>query len=205
MKKTPGKEAAGATAAAMDLGRWLGRRDALSLVAGRCSGAEIESLRHIKKERLYLTASRSWEEFCEKHVGASRRNVERSIRLLEEFGPAYFQVAQMAHIGPEEYRAIAAHVDDAGVRLDGSVVALLPENSGKIAAAVKQLMERAEPEAAAAKPESFAPIIKRMESTAWFLDESKAYPDTQQKLEMASLLRHMRVALARKGVVLVGC
>jgi len=44
VKKTPGKEAAGATAATMDLGRWLGRRDAFSLVAGRCSGAEIERL-----------------------------------------------------------------------------------------------------------------------------------------------------------------
>ena len=155
--------------------------------------------------RLYLAVARNWDEFCENHVGASRRNVERSIRLLEEFGPAYFQVAQMAHIGPEEYRAIAAHVDDAGVRLDGSVVALLPENSGKIGAAVKQLLGRAEPEAETAKPESFAQVIKRFESAARFLDESKAWPDTEQKLKMASIIRHTRVTLARKGVVIIGC
>ena len=187
----------------MDLGRWLGRREAFSLVAGRCSGAEVESLRQIKEKRLYLTVAPNWEAFCELHVGANRRNVERSIRLLEEFGPAYFQVAHMAHIGPEEYRAIAAHVDEGGVRFDGSVVALLPENSGQIAAAVNELLHRAEPEKPAKQPDSFADVLKRFESAAQFLDESKAYPDTRQKLDMAAIFRHMRVSAARKGVLIL--
>ena len=200
----PAPQPAEAAAAAMDLGRWLGRREAFSLVAGSCSGAEIESLRHIKKERLYLNVAGTWEEFCDKHVGASRTHVEKSIRLLEEFGPAYFQVAQMAHIGPEEYRAIAAHVDAGGVRLAGAAIALLPENAGKVSAAVNELLSRAVPEKPAGKPDSFAQVLKRFESAAKFLDESKAWPDTRQKLEMASILWHMRVSAARKGIVIVG-
>jgi len=199
----PAPKQAEAAAESMDLGRWLGRRDAFSLVAGSCTGAEIESLRHIKKERLYLKAARNWREFCEKHVGASRPHVDKSIRLLEEFGPAYFQVAQMAHIGPEEYRAIAAHVDSGGVHLDGSAIALLSENSGKVAAAVNELLRRAQPEEPAERSESFALVLKRCESAARFLDESKAWPDTQQKLEMAKILWNMRVSAARKGIVIL--
>jgi hypothetical protein len=94
----------------VNLGRWLGRREAFGLIAGRCSAAAAESLRHIRDEKLYRGVSRNWDEFCSAYVGVSRRNVERNIRLLEEFGPAFFHVSQIAHIGPEEYRAIAEHV-----------------------------------------------------------------------------------------------
>jgi hypothetical protein len=206
MKKAPRKAAEKSTQAAPDaveLGRWLGRREAFSLIAGRCSGAEIESLRRIRDERLYLAASSSWDKFCTTHVGASRRNVERSIRLLEEFGPAYFQVTQMARIGAEEYRAIAGHVDADGVRLDGSVVALLPENSGRVAAAVGELLRRAEPGATVSKAEGFDQVIKRCETAARLLDESPGELDPGQQVELASILWRMRQSAAARGVVVV--
>jgi hypothetical protein len=104
----------------VNLGRWLGRREAFGLIAGRCSAAAAESLRHIRDEKLYRGVSRNWDEFCSAYLGVSRRNVERNIRLLEEFGPAFFYVSQIAHIGPEEYRAIAEHVSNEGIRLDGA-------------------------------------------------------------------------------------
>ena len=208
MKKSvekPAPETANAASDAVDLGRWLGRREAFSLVAGRCSGAEVESLRQIRDRRLYLAVARSWDEFCAKHVGASRRNIERSLRLLEEFGPAYFQVAQMAHIGPEEYRAIAAHVDEGGVRLDGATVALLPENSGHVAAAVGELLRRAAPPAAPApKADSSGQAIKRCAEAARLLDESEGFLDLRQRMELSAALARMRVAAARRGVLVVG-
>lgn len=198
-------EAANAAPDAIDMGRWLGRREAFSLVAGRCSAAEAESLRQIRERRLYLTVARSWDEFCAKHVGASRRNIERSLRLLEEFGPAYFAVAQMAHIGPEEYRAIAAHVDEGGVRLDGAIVALLPENSGHVAAAVGELLRRAAPpESRAAKAASVEQAIKRCAEAARLLDESEGSPDLGQRMALSSALARMRVAAAARGVLVVG-
>lgn len=90
-----------------NLDRWLGRREAFALIAGRCSAAEVESLRRIRTERVYRRRARTWEEFCSQ-IGVSRRNVERSIRALEEFGPAFFHLAQLTHLKPEEYRVIAA-------------------------------------------------------------------------------------------------
>ena len=62
-------------------------------------------------------------------------------RLLDEFGPTYFHVAQMTHVTAEEYRAIAPHVSADGLRLDGDVVALLPENSEQVSAAVAELLD----------------------------------------------------------------
>ena len=42
-----------------NLDRWLGRREAFGLIAGRCSAAEVESLRRIRTEKLYR--ERDWE------------------------------------------------------------------------------------------------------------------------------------------------
>ena len=69
---------------------------------------------------------------CKTRLGVSRRPIERTLRLLDESGPAYFHVAQMAHVTPEEYRAIAPHVGPDGVRFDGAVLPLLPESSEQI-------------------------------------------------------------------------
>jgi len=39
--------------AAPNLGQWMGRREALGAMAGRCSAAEIECQRRIHNEKLY--------------------------------------------------------------------------------------------------------------------------------------------------------
>jgi len=114
-----------------DLARWLGRRDAFAVMAGGCSAAEAETLRRIRDEKLYRNTGLTWDAFCVRRLGVSRRNVERTLRLLDEFGPAYFHVAQVAHVTVDQYRAIAHSVGNDGVRLDGAVVALLPENRRK--------------------------------------------------------------------------
>lgn len=120
----------------LTLDRWLGRREAFGIIAGRCSAAELESLRRIRDEKLYRGRAHNWDEFCSQHLGVSRRNIERHIRYLEEFGPAYFHISQLMHITADEYRAIAPHVSEEGVQLDGNIVALLPENSEEVTAAV---------------------------------------------------------------------
>jgi hypothetical protein len=40
------------------LNRWMGRREAFGLVAGRCAAADIETLRQIREQKLY-----SWTKF----------------------------------------------------------------------------------------------------------------------------------------------
>ena len=133
-------------------------------------------------------------------MGASRRNVERSIRLLEEFGPAFFYVSQIAHIGPEKCRMIAGHVSDEGVRLDAVVVPLLPENGVDVAAAVSQLLRRAQLEPAETEDPSFEPVLRRCQAAARMLAASTAGLNPLDKIELAEALVSLRQSAATRGV-----
>src|SRR5437016_2460935 len=93
-----------------DLGEWLGRRQAFGMIAGRCSAAEAECLRRIREEKLYLARVPDWEEFCGRYLNMSRRNADRVIGYLEEFGPSYFQLSQVTRISPDVYRAIKPEI-----------------------------------------------------------------------------------------------
>jgi hypothetical protein len=183
-----------------NLDRWLGRREAFGLIAGRCSAAEVESLR-IHDEKLYRGRARTWEEFCSQ-IGVSRRNVERSIRDLEEFGPTFFHLAQLTHLKPEEYRAIAAHITEEGVHLEGEVIALLPENTDKVTAAVATLLGRSQQPLAKPAISSFAAALKRCQAATQSLDKL-AELDPKQKLQLAAALVDMREKAKALGVPLL--
>jgi len=184
-----------------NLDRWLGRREAFGLIAGRCSAAEVESLRRIHDERLYRGRARTWEEFCSQ-IGVSRRNAERSIRHLEEFGPSFFHLAQLTHLKPEEYRAIASHVTEEGVHLEGEVIALLPENTGRVTSAVAKLLGQGQPPAGKPAVSSFALALKRCQAATQSLDK---LPELQpaQKLQLAAVLVDMREKAQALGVPLL--
>jgi hypothetical protein len=149
--------------ASEEMGRWVGRRDAFAAIAGRCSAAEAESLRRVRDSKMYRSLGLTWEEFCRTRLGTSRQHIDRTLRLLDEFGPQYFHVAQLAHVTADEYRAIAPHVGTEGVRVDGAVIALIPENSEQVSAAVAELIRRGKPEAAPCPPSTEA-VLKRLES-----------------------------------------
>ena len=187
--------------AELDLGRWLGRREAFSLIAARCSAAEAETLRRIRDDKLYLACAPNWDEFCERELGASRRNINRVIGYLKEFGPQYFHVVQMTRITPQEYRAIAAHVDQAGVRLDSEVVALLPENQQRVAGAVNELLRRSRPAPPLKEAPDFADAPKRCESAAEVLESvDDSTNDADRKKLLGALMRLRRAGL-RFGVI----
>ena len=130
-----------------ELYRWLGRRDAFSLMAGRCSAADVERIKRIRDNKLYLAVAKDWEEFCEKELHMSKSNANRMIALRDQLGDAYFYITQATRIPLREYRlAIAPHVSVNGLTCNGEVIALLPENTERVAAAVATLR------AAAAQP-----------------------------------------------------
>ena len=184
--------------AGLDVGRWLGRREAFAAVAGRCSAAEAESLRRMRDDRFYKQLGLTWEEFCSKQLGSSRRQVERVLRQLDEFGPQFFHVAQMAHVTPEEYRAIAPHVSADGVRLDGAVVALLPENSEQVSAAVAELLEREKP--AKEKPSlSFDAMLKRCDALTEAVERMTTLLAPLDGMKLALAISRLRRAAAQKG------
>jgi hypothetical protein len=135
-------------AAAFDLGEMLGRRQAFGTIAGRCSAADAECLRRIRDQKLYLQRAPSWDEFCPQYLGLSRTHANRIVKLLEEFGPAYFELAQLTRITAEQYRAIAPAIRDRSIHAHGEAIALIPENAGQVAAAVAALRREAAPPAA---------------------------------------------------------
>jgi len=128
-----------------DLGTWLGRRQAFSAIAGRCSAADAECLREIRQGRQYRSLHLSWEEFCRRHLGISRVAADRIVRHLEEFGPAYFQLNSITRITAEDYRRIRGAVTPDGVQHEGRAIALIPENAAQVTDAVEALRGAAVP------------------------------------------------------------
>jgi hypothetical protein len=140
-------------AGSLELGTMIGQRKAFGLIAGRCSAAEAGAIRRIREERLYQASKLHWDEFCQVHLGMCRAQADRLIRLLEEFGPDYFEVAQLTRVPPEAYRAIAPAVKDGHIHWRNEAIALIPENSQKVAAAVASLRNAAKAEVPPAKAE----------------------------------------------------
>jgi hypothetical protein len=127
---------------ALDLGRLLGQRRALTAVAGRCTAAHAQLLRRIHDEKLYLPLSRTWEGFCGPHLAVSRRHADRLISLLNRFGPIYFELSQLVGISPREYLAIEPAVREHSIVVNGEAISLIPENAPKILEAVGQVLHK---------------------------------------------------------------
>src|SRR5689334_8730568 len=139
MNEEPTGELSVGDAALLDLGAILGQNLAFSLVAGRCSAAAAERLRHLREEKLYKRCTEKWEDFCPQYLKISRVEADRTIRLWEEFGPVYFELSQLTRVSPQTFRAIAPAIQDGALRYNGETIALNAENSRKVAAAVAGL------------------------------------------------------------------
>ncbi|MBV8730152.1 MAG: hypothetical protein JO336_10115 [Acidobacteriia bacterium] len=126
-------------AALLEVGIALGQNLAFGLVAGRCSAAQAEALRRIREERLYKRCAETWLEFCPKYLKISKTEADRTIKILEEFGPAYFELSQLARISPEAFRAIAPNIQDGILHCNGEAIELNSGNYRKVAAAVAEL------------------------------------------------------------------
>ena len=176
----------------IELGKWLGRHDAFGQMAARCSAAEIESLRQIHDGKLYQRLNYTWEEFCTQHLKVSARTVERELSNLRRFGPAYFTVRQLARISAREYAAIADRITEEGVRVNGGVIALDPENGEEVATAVKALLEQSAPAETPPASATFDSAMQRFraasEALRSFEDELDASRARAVGMELAKLL-----------------
>jgi hypothetical protein len=156
----------------INLGKWLGRHEAFGLVAGRCSAADAESLRRIREDKLFLDTAKNWDEFCTRELRSSRRRIDNQIRLLKEYGPGYFQMNQLLHVTEDEYRLLAPHISEDGLRLDNEVIALLPENCERVAEAVARLKSEAGPSGESYEDQVQA-VVKRCNAAAAALESLK--------------------------------
>jgi len=183
-----------------ELGMMLGSRKAFASVAGRCSAADAECLRRVREKKLYLSRAATWEEFCPKYLGLSRVHANRIIHYLEEFGPDYFVMAQLTQVTPDQFRAIAPAVRDHNIHVNGEAIALLPENSDRIAAAVTELRQTAAtPDATAV--ERMTEFGRRFERLiGQFADFSRAPMSIAERSQLNSVLRNAVRDLQRLGL-----
>jgi len=123
----------------MKLGITLGQNQTFALIAGRCSAAQAQVIRCLREDKLYKACCEKWDDFCPKYLNVSRGEADRIIRLLDEFGPVYFEVSQMTRISAGTFRAIAPAIMDGAIHHDGEAIALIPENSQKVAAVVAEI------------------------------------------------------------------
>jgi len=181
------------------LGMMLGNRRAFAAVAGRCSAADAECLRRIRDQKLYLRRAATWEEFCPNHLGLSRAHANRIIRNLEEFGPDYFEVAQLTRITPEQYRAIAPAIREKNIHVNGQAIALIPENSDRVTAAVAELRRAAPPTAPPRPPqERMAALGRRFGQLACDFEEFAATPlSLAERSQLGAVLSPIITTLER--------
>ena len=132
----------------LELGILLGQRRAFNAVAGRCTAAQVDAMRRMRDSKLYLQVAANWGDYCLKFMKVTHRYTNRLIGYLNEFGPVYFDLAQIAGITPAAYRQIAPAVQKDGIHVGSEIVALIPENSEKAAQAVAVLLAQAEAKAA---------------------------------------------------------
>jgi hypothetical protein len=142
----------------LDLGMVLGQNQAFGFLAGRCSAAQAETIRRLRNEKLYKRVTEHWKEFCPRYLKMSGTQADSIIRLWEEFGAGYFEIAQLTRVSPETYRALAPAVENGVLNLNGEQIELTIENSRKVAAAVSQV-RRSLPSKAPAD----LPVIERID------------------------------------------
>ncbi len=94
----------------------------------------------------------------------SRSEADRTIKLLEEFGPTYFELSQLMRISPSRFREIAPAISNGVLNHNGKAIPLNADHAQKVAEAVAQ-MRRALPKAEG-DPPTEQDMMLRVESLA---------------------------------------
>jgi hypothetical protein len=135
----------------LELGTWMGRRQAFGIVSGKCSAADVECLRVIRDQKMYRSMGLDWREFCERHTGISKRYADQLIRQLEDLGPAYFRLCEVMRISPKSFRLIAGAVSEGAVEYQGESIPIRPENVVRLREAIQEMQKQAGSEQARAE------------------------------------------------------
>jgi hypothetical protein len=137
-------------AVTLDLGAVLGQTHAFGLMSGRCTAAQAEALRRLRDGKQYQRLGLTWEAFCVGYLRMSRSQADRTIALLDEFGPSYFELSQLTRVSASTYRELESSVHNGVLEVYGEPLKLIPENAHKVARAVTAL--RAEKAQAGPRP-----------------------------------------------------
>jgi hypothetical protein len=175
----------------MELGKRLGQLKAFGLVAGRCSAEQAAALKRIRDEHAYQCITTTWDEFCIRELRMSRRHANRIIGWFEEFGQAYFELAQLMAVSPEEYRRLEPVVVDHRLQFNGQSIALIPEKAEEVASAVAEMRKRA----TAARPRvsrraRMATLKRQCEKILAECADLRGGSSLEEQFELHAILQH---------------
>jgi hypothetical protein len=163
------------------LGMLLGQNQAFGFLGGRCSAAQAESIRRLRNEKLYKRVIEHWKAFCPQYLRMSGTQADNIIRLWEEFGAGYFEVAQLTRVSPETYRTLEPAVNNGVLNLNGEQIELTVENSRKVAAAVSEI-RRSLPSKKPARELGLDERIARLDGLCTtIIDEFTAIPRSREE------------------------
>jgi hypothetical protein len=129
----------------MEIGTWVGRRQALAMVAGGCSAADAKCLRTLREQKKYRQLGMTWEQFCKERLGISRSTADYVIALDKELGSAYFTFAQVTGATPDQFRKLLPAISGHKLLHAGEEIPIDAEHAPRLAVAVADLT-RTEPE-----------------------------------------------------------
>jgi hypothetical protein len=124
---------------ALEAGMLTGRQQAFAMIASKCNYSQAVCLKEIHETRAYEKHGLTWEQYCSQQVGVSRGTAENIIHRLDEFGEAYFRLANLVRISPDTFRQIADRVTAETIDLDGEQIPLAPGNAARIRAGIRRL------------------------------------------------------------------
>jgi hypothetical protein len=123
----------------------MGQCHTFGAIAGRWSAAHAATLKRLREERCYLRVSANWRAFCNEYLKMSQTQADHIIQLWDEFGAAYFELAQLTRISPETYRALSPTIYNGAVHCNGQAIELSVENSRRVVAVVAELRRSLRP------------------------------------------------------------
>jgi hypothetical protein len=178
----------------------MGRRETFAMVAGRCSAAEAEHLRELRNGKQYKTVASTWDDFCTRYLHISKASADRIIRLLDRFGPRFFELSNLTRISSEAYTSVAPSMFEEGLRWNGEAIPLLPENAEKLTAAVAEICKTAlpVPDPPPSTTELLDALARRTQQViAEFNRLADAGPDADDRERLLTLLQESRGDLAQ--------
>jgi len=183
----------------LNLGSVLGQGLAFGIVAGRCSAAQAACLHRLRRTNQFQLVTSRWREFCSRHLGIDGRNADKIVRLWEEFGAAYFELAQLTPIPPDTYRALAPSIRDGALHFNGEVIEVVPENSRRLANAIAAFRRAAPKPAPQLSPhEQLAALDERcIALTAELQEFSVKERCGENWLQFTAILQRLSAALNR--------
>jgi hypothetical protein len=195
--------------ALLEFGKVLGQGLAFGTVAGRCSAAQAAALRQARNEKVHMRIGLKWREFCPKHLKMSGSQADEIIRLLEEFGPDYFEHTQSVRISADTYRLVAPFIQDKTLLHREDVLELNSVNVQKVAKAIRESQRALAPPAEAAPPQPEEPAATQIfsdrvdaldrritEILAEFRDVGKRAREVKPSVVSKSLFRSVLVRMA---------